>query len=208
VLGFIVFFAVLGGFFWLSKRVSGGQLLAGRRMKVIDRVMVSRDSTIVLVQIGSRLFAVGTGKGTPTFICELSPSDFPEPADKPEKSSGPGGFWGRFARNMKANVSGAAAETSAAEEASFAEVLMQIKDPPSGAEDAGEAGHTLLREEEETSFPSRLRRPSYQVSIENMSRLSEPDNLDSRLSRKREAPRAERIDSVLDRIAKRQSRDV
>jgi flagellar biogenesis protein FliO len=191
-------------------------------MKIIDRMMVSRDTSILLVQIGTRLLAVGSGKGMLSLICELSPSDFLGFAEKTAvgSSSESGGFWKRFARNMKANVTGSASETDA--DTSFAEVLMQIaeKDPPSGAEDAEDAGPVSLQEEEEISFPSRLRRPSYQVSIENMSRLSEPDNLDKRegrgksdsfaaerLNRKlEEHSGSEKIDHVLDLIAKRQKK--
>jgi flagellar biogenesis protein FliO len=232
-LGILAFIAGLGGFIWLSRRVSGSRMLTGRRMKVIDRMMISRDSSILLVQIGSRLFAVASGKGVPSFISELSPSDFPEPEDK--VISKPDGFLGRFVRNMKANASGADAETDT--DVSFAEILKHIKDPPSGAEDAGDAGHTCLREEE-TPFPSRLRRPGYQVNIENMSRLGEPDNLDSRFQKRKEERewggfvparltrnketremgnshtpvrpvpkegRGERVDQVLEMIAKRRS---
>jgi flagellar biogenesis protein FliO len=235
VLGVFVFVAILGGFVWLSKRVTGGSVFTGKRVKVIDRTMLTRDSMVVLVQIGPRILAVGAGKGAPSLICELSPSDFPEflnGEDAVQKSSG---FWSRFARNMKAGVTGNAASRPN-QDASFEEMLRQIseKDPVSGAEAAGDAGYPHFREtpgqDERRPGGGRFRR-SYQANIENMTKLREPDKLDRRSrfydepddNSRRAAPppppppkppkpvmseeeRAERIDNVLDLIARRQSR--
>lgn len=177
----LIFVAVMGGFVYLSKRMSGGKVFSGRRIKVIDRMMLSRDSYVMLVQIGMRLLAIGVGKGAPTILCELSPSDFPEYAKKTDESPKDTGFWNLFKRNMKASLTkGGAAPTE--DNASFAAVLQQMaeKDPVPGAENARDAGYPHLWEEERRPAPPRFRRPNYQASIENMTRLSEPDTLDRR----------------------------
>ena len=181
VFGAFVFIAILAGFVVLSKRMSGGPVLSGRRIKVIDRMMLTRDSSILLVRVGLRILAVGVGKGVPSLLCELSPKDFPEFAAKPEESPKEAGFWNRFARNMKSGLTGGSISQTE-EDASFAAVLQQIaeKDPVSGAENAGDAGYPLLWEEEQRPAPPKFKRSGYQASIENMTRLSEPDALDRR----------------------------
>jgi flagellar biogenesis protein FliO len=182
VLGVLVFIAVLGGFAYLSKRVSGGAALSGRRMKVLDRTMLTRDSYVLLVQIGLRILAVGVGKGAPALLCELSPSDFPEFAKKTAGERKDPGFWGRFASNIKAGFTGKSV-VQPEEEASFSDILQQIaeKDPVPGEEVAGDAGYPHLWEAERRPAPPRFgRRVNYQSSIENMNRLSEPDMLDRR----------------------------
>jgi flagellar biogenesis protein FliO len=182
VLGVFVFVAVLAGFVYLSKRMSSGAVLSGRRIKIIDRIMVARDSTILLVQIGTRLMAVGVGKGPPTFICELSASDFPELSKNPEaETADTDGFWKRFKRHFKANLTGKTAGRKN-ESSSFAAVLQEIaeKDPPPGTTNAGVAGYPRFTEEERRPPQQRFRRGGYQKSIENMNRLSEPDSLDRR----------------------------
>jgi flagellar biogenesis protein FliO len=230
VLGVLVFIAVLGGFVYLSKRVQKGTVLSGRRIKTLDRMMVSRDSAILLVQVGARLLAVGVGKGPPSFLCEFSASDFPGLSAKTGTDKEPSGFWRRFARNMKNGITGGNPIQSQAD-TSFAEVLRQMteKDPVPGGENAGDAGYPLMWEEERRPAPNRFRR-SYQHSIDNMNRLSEPDRLDRRSRyygdpeerNRRPAPpfpppepskpvvneeeRTERIDRVLDLISQRQSR--
>jgi flagellar biogenesis protein FliO len=219
VLGILIFVALFGGFIWLSKKFSGGSIVSGRRIKVIDRMMLTRDSTILIVQVGMRLLAVGTGKGAPSLLCELSPSDFPEFGKPPGARQRAGGFWERFARYFKAGFAG---KDDSDEDTSFAEVLRQIseKDPVPGAENAGDAGYPNVREEQRP--PNRFKRSGYQHSIDNMSRLSAPARLDrrSRLYPEGNQPpsppppppvvteeeRTERIDHVLDLIAQRQSR--
>lgn|GEM_PF-2877825 len=241
VLGVLVFIAVLCGFVVLSKRLSKGSVFSGKgkQVKVIDRLMLSRDSAVMVVQIGSRLLAVGVGKGAPSFLCELSPEDFPEPIGNEPRARNPSGFWGRFAHNMKANMTGGKTirpgdDLSTNGDSSFADVLRQIseKDPVSGAEDAGDAGYPHLREEK----PQRFRRGNYHTSIENMTRLSEPDTLDRRsryygdttsvrppqppaavpppeppqpmppAPAATETERKEQVDQLLDMIAQRQAR--
>lgn len=187
-LGILVFTAVLGGFYYLSKRVSKGAFFSGRRVKVLDRMMVSRDVTILILQIGTRLLAVGVGKSGATLLCELSPSDFPELLKKTEEPEGKTGFLNRFARNMKAGFTGSE-PVQPDNDASFAEILQKIAesrpDPVPGAVNAGDAGYPHLWEEEPRysvpSAPQRPKRPNYQASIENMTRLSEPDALDSKV---------------------------
>ncbi|MCL2002678.1 MAG: flagellar biosynthetic protein FliO [Oscillospiraceae bacterium] len=224
ILGVLVFIAVLGGFVYLSKRIQKGAAFSGRRIKVLDRMMLTRDSAVLLVQVGARLMAIGTGKGAPSFICEFSPSDFPEFAAKNAAGKEPPGFWGRFFKHMKSGVAGGH-PGQADEDASFAEVLRQIaeKDPVPGGQSAGDTGSPVIREEDRRPQTNRFKR-SYQNSIENMTRLSEPDRLDrrSRLyggaeEHARPTPppakpavseeeRTERIDRVLDLISQRQSR--
>jgi flagellar biogenesis protein FliO len=178
VLGVLVFVVIFGGFIYLSKRLQGRAPFSGKRVKVIDRMMLTRDSAILLVQVGNRLLAVGVGKGAPSFLCELSSSDFPEYTGPATQT--PAGFWSRFVRNIKTGITGGRPD-QAQEDASFAEVLRQIseKDPVSGAENAGDAGYPHIIEEERRPVPNRFRR-SYQSSIDNMTRLGEPDKLDRR----------------------------
>jgi flagellar biogenesis protein FliO len=231
VLGVLVFVAIFGGFIYLSKRLQRGAAASGRRIKILDRAMLTRDSAVMLIQVGTRLMAVGVGKGTPSILCELSHSDFAEPENKPEAGRSDSGFLERFMRSMKSGVTGGGAAQSH-QDASFSDLLRQLaeNDPVSGAENAGDAGYPYLPDEERR--PANRFKRNYQRSIDNMNRLSEPDRLDRRSryygdGRVRpaesgtppmtppappprpvvsEEERAERIDNVLDLIAQRQSR--
>ncbi len=232
VLGFLVFAVILGGFVYLSKRISKGTALSGKRLKVLERLMLSKDASILLLQVGLRLVVVGAGRDGITLLLELSPSDFAEAQKKTEES--PRGFLSRFTRNMKTNFTGSAGSTV---DATFAELLrkMEEKDPVTGAaEDAGNAGYPHIQDDQpswqrvETSAP---RRAGYQNEIENMSRLSQPDALDRRAHAEtpryaapprrptppsasvshssepgNEKERAERIDQLLDLVSQRHAR--
>ncbi|MDR1669703.1 MAG: flagellar biosynthetic protein FliO [Oscillospiraceae bacterium] len=218
VLGLLVFVLILGGFVYLSKRISKGTVFSGKRIRVIERLMVSRDASVLLLQIGLRLFVVGAGRDGVNLLSELSASDFAEA----QKSESPRGFMSRFKSNLRANVT----QTNKPEaDTSFAELLQKMKDPVSGsAEGAGNAGHPHTADKPETPRYDR-----YQNEIENMTRLSQPDALDRRAHNpppryetpsrrpapvpspaepdpKNEKERAERIDQLLDLVSQRQAR--
>lgn len=181
--------------------------------------MVTKESSVLLLQIGLRLLVVGAGRDGVTLLFELSPADFDDTQKKPDEYKQ--GFWGRFGKNMKANLTGTQPQTG--EDDSFAELLRKMTEASAAANEPAPPPQGW----EQSAAPKRS---GYQVEIDNMSRLSQPDALDRRArtenpftpsrrpeptvrqpSAARPAPendkeRAERIDQLLDLVSQRQAR--
>ncbi len=93
------------GLRWLSRR--GSFSGKGRHLQVLDRLPVTRDSAIVLVRAGGRVFAVGAGKDNLNLLAELDAAEFVDgapvrsdresdaPEDAPKR-----GFFQRFLFNF------------------------------------------------------------------------------------------------------------
>jgi flagellar biosynthetic protein FliO len=64
--GLIVVFALLGGAWYLSKRLNGAAMFnrQSKYMKTIDRLMISREKWIELVQIGDQIYVLGISNQT------------------------------------------------------------------------------------------------------------------------------------------------
>lgn len=73
--GFVAFVALLLlSYFvlrWLSNRTLGG----ARHLRVIERMNVSRDVSLMIVEIGQKVLAVSATKEGLRLLCELSPRD-------------------------------------------------------------------------------------------------------------------------------------
>ena len=188
VLGILVFAALMAGMFlllkWLSRRGFAGT--SGRRMKALDRLVLSKDSSVMILQIGLRLFAVSVGRDGVRLISELKSSDFEQSAPE-QAQAARAGFFRRFIHNMKINMRlapkdakpmGPGASIPAAHD-SFADVLAQVarresENPSPDVSVEGESGRPHV---EETAA-----KPDYQSRIDQMKRWGEPDSLDRRAS--------------------------
>lgn len=94
---------------WLAGRGMGGG--RSKHMKVLDRLVLTRDSSILILQVSGRVFVVAAGKDSSDVLCELDPSDFP-PENSPRRAGAPDGeepstqpgFWKRFFHNLRLNM--------------------------------------------------------------------------------------------------------
>jgi flagellar biogenesis protein FliO len=219
VLGIVVFIVILGAFYFLSKRIAKGSVFAGKHMKVIERVMLGKETSILLLQVGLRLVVIGTGRDGMTLLFEMNAGDF---MAAQKKEGEPQGLFGRFTKSVRSGLTGA----SEAESASFADLLrrMEERNPVAAPEqEAGDAGSPHIWEK----HPPR--HAKYQSEIENLLRLSQPEAFDRRdrpadfSAPRYETPprpeahrlgaegrsdkeRAERIDQLLDLVSQRQAR--
>lgn len=95
---------------WLSRKGFGGG--RSKHMEVLDRLVISRDSCILLLRVADRVFAVSAGKDSSSLICELSASELGLNDGVPpggasagsERPKAGAGFWKRFSHNMKLNM--------------------------------------------------------------------------------------------------------
>ncbi|MCL2080903.1 MAG: flagellar biosynthetic protein FliO [Oscillospiraceae bacterium] len=106
ILGFAAFIALIVLSYlvlrWLSKRAMGNT----RHIRVIERMAVTRDAGLWLIEIGRRVLAVSVAKDGMRLLCELSAREIadlreerpPEPAPSFDGNSS---FWKRFSHNMK-----------------------------------------------------------------------------------------------------------
>lgn len=104
ILGFVAFVAlILLSYFvlrWLSNRTIGG----ARHLRVIERLAVSRDVSLMIVEIGSKVMAVSATKEGLRLLCELSPRDVADlrkesaPRDEDDHNST---FLKRFWHNLR-----------------------------------------------------------------------------------------------------------
>ncbi len=98
------------GLRWLSRKGFGGG--RSRHMEVLDRLVISRDSCILLVKIAGRVFAVAVGRDSSGLLCELSESELGASGGGRPGGASPGsgspragaGFWKRFSHNMRLNM--------------------------------------------------------------------------------------------------------
>lgn len=115
VFGLTVFVLLMVGAWlllrWLSKKGLGGG--RSKHMKVLDRLVISRDSYILLLQIAGRIFAVSVGKDSSSLICEIPHGElgFDEQERQDKTTETPAvkaaenpGFWKRFSHNMRLNM--------------------------------------------------------------------------------------------------------
>jgi len=88
------------------RRLSSYNMGRARNMRVIERLMISRDAAVLLVQVGQRILAISSAKDGVRLLCELSPRDLPDISE--ERRPGPpdenSTFWQRFSHNMRINL--------------------------------------------------------------------------------------------------------
>lgn len=84
-LGLIIVFGLLGGAWYLSKRLNGAAMFnrQSRYMKTIDRLMISRDKWIELVQIGDQIYVFGVSNHTIETLAILSEEQLVQLQEQP-----------------------------------------------------------------------------------------------------------------------------
>lgn len=101
--------------FLLARLHRPGGLIGGssaRRLKVLERMPVTRESSVVLLQVGSRVLAVCLGRDGGNVLCEMPLSEYAPPAPAPSDTSAPApapapaapGFLARFWHNLRLNI--------------------------------------------------------------------------------------------------------
>jgi flagellar biogenesis protein FliO len=94
---------------FLSKRSVGPK---GRAFTILERCMLTKDTGLWLVSVGTRVLVLGVGKDSVSFLSELDPAQIaemglekkrpnPPSHEAPSKSTG---FWRRFLHNLKINM--------------------------------------------------------------------------------------------------------
>jgi flagellar protein FliO/FliZ len=87
---------------WLSTRTMGGS----HHMRVIERLIISRDNALLIVQVGQRILAVSSAKDGVRLLCELSPRDIPDLSESkaPESLDEGSSLGKRFIHNMRVHM--------------------------------------------------------------------------------------------------------
>ena len=69
--------AVLFMAWWFTKKIAGGSAYRGqsRYMKVIDRVAVAQDRSIILIRTGKKIYMAGVASSEITLLAEMEESD-------------------------------------------------------------------------------------------------------------------------------------
>lgn len=194
IFGLAAIIALMALCFFMLRRLSknrGGTITAD--MKIVARMVLSRDTTLMIVKLGVRLLALSVGRDGARLICELNAADLPE---EPEEASfNEASFWTRFWHNLKVNLRilpkgtpymtpGKPEERKSETEdnKSFETVLRKIAeqktDPVPGAQSAGDSGYNGVWMSNPDETPRN--HMSYQTALDNLSMLKEPDRLDRR----------------------------
>jgi len=67
---------IIGLAYWFTRFTAGrgafGAFQGGRRMEVLDRLVLGRDQNVVLARVGERYLLLGTGTGGVTLLAELT----------------------------------------------------------------------------------------------------------------------------------------
>ena len=84
----LLMIAVFVGAYYVSKLVGRGYLVqskssAGRHLSVLESTPVGKDSAVVVIKAGERVFLIGTTPRELTFLSELDAESFP---DAPEQT--------------------------------------------------------------------------------------------------------------------------
>ncbi|MEM9195682.1 MAG: flagellar biosynthetic protein FliO [Myxococcota bacterium] len=68
---------------WAQKRGAGLGGFSGRRVEVLERVILERGRSLYLIRIGEKVLLLGAGEGAaPQVLAELSPDELPELPDE------------------------------------------------------------------------------------------------------------------------------
>ena len=74
--------AVLFAAWWFTRKVAGGAGASGRSryMRIIDRIPLSQDKSIILVQIGEKIYMAGVAPSSISILAEMSekPEELPD----------------------------------------------------------------------------------------------------------------------------------
>jgi flagellar biogenesis protein FliO len=105
-LGVLLFVLMLAAMlvllFFLQRR---GGFAGGKRVKVIERVSITRDTALVVLRVGARCLVVCAGKDGGNLLCELSPDEIEASAAREEREEPrPPGFFKRFWHNLRLNL--------------------------------------------------------------------------------------------------------
>ena len=166
-------------------------------MRVLERIYISRDAGIMLVQIGRRYIAVSSSKDGLRFLCELSPADLngadneTAPADTAPRVTSPSDNYPdnsslgkRFIHNMKINAGLLPKDTPPARPpvkntpqsgpSSFALELLRAQadgDKDGLLELLGGEARNAERPESSVAEP-QTKTPDYQAAIDSLKQMS------------------------------------
>lgn len=178
--GIVIFVAMLVGAWLLIRLLSGkGFSRQGRYFRVLDRFPISRDCSILLLAVGSRVLAVCVGKDGGSLLCELDPVEIEGfsvggAATKQESEGQDASFGKRFVHNMKYNMGvlpkgtppmrPSAPQSAGKNDADFSAILQAI-------EKSGAAQETVQR----SADPAEMRAADYRAAVDNMRRLAQTE---------------------------------
>ena len=76
----VVIVLILYGSYLASRFIASGsrRMSQSKGMKIVDRILVGKDSSIAVIKVGGRLFLVGISPSSISFITELSEEDIPD----------------------------------------------------------------------------------------------------------------------------------
>lgn len=100
----LIMLAVIVGAYFVTRWIAAGALRMqkGSRMRVVDRLPLGKDKSVVVVEIGGALYALGVANSAVTLLCELPEGAYDE---RNTPASPIGGDWKSiFQQNM--NTSG------------------------------------------------------------------------------------------------------
>ncbi len=99
IFSFVLMLAAVGFILYLSYAVTkklGGSMTGGmsKNMRVVDRLFVGRDKSIVVVRVGEKDYLLGLSQNTVTLLTELSEGQIMDFSDFSDEETGkvPGEF--------------------------------------------------------------------------------------------------------------------
>ncbi len=115
VVGVAVFILLMAGSYFALKWLSGKGFSGGKSkyMKVLDRLAMSKESSFILLEVGSRIFAVAVSKDGASVLGELDRDELGAPQAAAPQAAAPqtaaeqgrqAGFGKRMAHNLKLNM--------------------------------------------------------------------------------------------------------
>ncbi|MDE6455767.1 MAG: flagellar biosynthetic protein FliO [Dysosmobacter sp.] len=95
---------VIGLAYWFTKYAAGrgalGAVSRGRRMEILDRLVLGRDQSLILARVGERYLLLGAGTAGVSLLAELSGEEAAA-WKPPEAAEGRPGFKEAFLSAMK-----------------------------------------------------------------------------------------------------------
>lgn len=76
----VIFLLLLYGSYYFSKKVAGASIRGNQSkyMKVLDRIMLSRDTSVAVVSVGCRYYLVASSPGGMNLLGEIEEEDLIE----------------------------------------------------------------------------------------------------------------------------------